>query len=495
MTPKPKLFIGSSVEGLPVAHAIQSNLTHNADVIVWDQGVFALSDLTIESLISVLSTCDFGIFVFSPDDVGMIKGTKNKLIRDNVLFELGLFIGNLGRTRTFMVAPANTPKLRIPTDLIGITLGKYDNEKLDDNPQASTAVFCNEVRIAIRKQGLLRSVESSEPAIPKEKEIHDTETPDEEISGSQWLELYSNRKYEDTIISINEKLKSKLTDEDKAFFNALSVVCKIKMNPLEGLKEIEVYLEINKKSVHTWQVVTFFYLHDILFQKAEKTVDEGLKLFPNNPQLLIYKAELFHRMGKRIEAIELLRPFIGVDENLLNSYLDYCKQEGMQDEALNNLRLAFLDNTYSEFISSSYARIAYDQQKYKVALYLYYYLMGEYPANGYYKVMFGNCAMEFDLYDIAYKNYKEADRIYMESETIAIENIGNVLRTVGLYSEAKTNFLKASALNKESSYSYTHLSTIIQLQKTDSEKLEKIRIQGRIEAFFKPDESSAQVLN
>ncbi len=98
---KPKVFLGSSVEGLSVAYAIQTNLSHDAEITVWSQGVFELSSTTFESLLDILENVDFGIFVFTPDDVIKIRENTTSTVRDNVLFEFGLFLGKLGKQRVY----------------------------------------------------------------------------------------------------------------------------------------------------------------------------------------------------------------------------------------------------------------------------------------------------------------------------------------------------------------------------------------------------------
>lgn len=131
---KPALFIASSSESLDLASAMQENLEHVAEVTVWSQDVFKLSRYNIESLIDALETSDFGVFIFEPQDITNIRGTDKLTVRDNVLFELGMFIGKLGRERCFIVAPrGNEDDIHLPSDLLGITPALYEPNRQDNN--------------------------------------------------------------------------------------------------------------------------------------------------------------------------------------------------------------------------------------------------------------------------------------------------------------------------------------------------------------------------
>jgi predicted nucleotide-binding protein len=49
--------------------ALQDQLNAKANVTIWNQGVFALNASYVDSLIDGLKNSDFGVFVFSPDDI------------------------------------------------------------------------------------------------------------------------------------------------------------------------------------------------------------------------------------------------------------------------------------------------------------------------------------------------------------------------------------------------------------------------------------------
>ena len=153
---KPALFVGCSVEALAVAYAIQENLEHDAEVTVWPQGVFGLSKTPMRSLAQVLDRSEFGIFVFAPDDRVQLRKRTFSAVRDNVIFELGLFAGHLGIDRSFIVIPADGKALHVPTDLTGVTPGTYEPRRRDGNLQAALGPFCNQVRMALKGRRPIR---------------------------------------------------------------------------------------------------------------------------------------------------------------------------------------------------------------------------------------------------------------------------------------------------------------------------------------------------
>ena len=146
---KQRIFIGSSKENLRIAYAVQANLEQDHVPTVWDQGIFELSKSVLDSLVSTLDRSDAAVFVLSPDDVLKLRDTRYQAVRDNVIFELGLFLGRLGVERTYMIVPRDTPDLRIPSDLCGITPATYDPRRDDGNWQAALGPACHQVREAL----------------------------------------------------------------------------------------------------------------------------------------------------------------------------------------------------------------------------------------------------------------------------------------------------------------------------------------------------------
>ncbi len=150
--PRPILFVGCSAESLPVARAIQSTLTHDPIIVnVWTDGIFKASSFPIESLEQELPKVDFAALVLASDDRVISRSVASDAPRDNIIFELGLFMGALGRSRTFLVHPRGAD-LKIPTDLIGIVPLVYESGAADGLSSA-VASACNELRTAIRAAG------------------------------------------------------------------------------------------------------------------------------------------------------------------------------------------------------------------------------------------------------------------------------------------------------------------------------------------------------
>lgn len=141
-----RIFVGSSSEAIAVCRAVQSELDDEFDVTVWDQGVFSLTRAGFDSLLAALDSYDAGVFVLRGDDVTTSRGATTSTVRDNVLFELGMFVGRLGPDRTFMLVPS-APRPELPSDLDGVTTANYDARRFaDGEKRAAVGPACTRIR-------------------------------------------------------------------------------------------------------------------------------------------------------------------------------------------------------------------------------------------------------------------------------------------------------------------------------------------------------------
>ena len=119
---KPRIFIGSSSEGLAVAQQVKAFFENDYETYLWTDDIFKFNENFLETLMKEANLFDFSLLVFTKDDY-----TKSRLVgfdspRDNVIFEFGLFLGRLGRNNAFVVKDED---VKLPSDLLGITLATF----------------------------------------------------------------------------------------------------------------------------------------------------------------------------------------------------------------------------------------------------------------------------------------------------------------------------------------------------------------------------------
>lgn len=149
---KIRVFVISSAEALEVARIIQNAMAHDGFLVtLWTDGVFKVASYALESLESAVDESDFAIAVAHSDDMTLFRGQDWPTPRDNVVFELGLFMGRLGRKRAILMEPRED-KIKLPSDLSGITTIPYTYEPGKD-AAALMAPACNILRGHINEWG------------------------------------------------------------------------------------------------------------------------------------------------------------------------------------------------------------------------------------------------------------------------------------------------------------------------------------------------------
>jgi predicted nucleotide-binding protein len=149
---KVRVFVISSAEALHVARAVENAFAHDPFLtVVWANGVFRVTNYTLETLEQELEKSDFAIAIAHPDDHSIVREESWPSPRDNVVFELGFFMGKLGRERAILMEPRGQ-KVKLPSDLAGITTIKYRYEP-EHELASLISPACNELRDHIRQLG------------------------------------------------------------------------------------------------------------------------------------------------------------------------------------------------------------------------------------------------------------------------------------------------------------------------------------------------------
>ena len=149
---KVRVFIICSVEALPIARAIENALEYDPFTVeIWNEGCFKVANYTIKSLEEAVDQADFAIAIAHADDEIKSREKTWPATRDNVIFELGLFMGRLGLERAILMEPRGKD-IKLPSDLAGVTTIAYRFQKGED-AASLMGPACNKLRDHIQRLG------------------------------------------------------------------------------------------------------------------------------------------------------------------------------------------------------------------------------------------------------------------------------------------------------------------------------------------------------
>ena len=132
MALKPRVFIGSSTEGLPIAKMVRRSLSKWAECTLW-KDAFTFNRSYFDTLAKSINFYDMGVLVATADDFTRSREQMFESPRDNVVFEFGLFLGGLGPKKVFLIRQDGT---KLPSDLLGISLPTFPRESGQEQREA-----------------------------------------------------------------------------------------------------------------------------------------------------------------------------------------------------------------------------------------------------------------------------------------------------------------------------------------------------------------------
>lgn len=469
---KPRAFVGSSVEGLNVAYAVQQNLMHDAEVTVWDQGVFELSSTTIESLTKTLSDNDFGIFVFSRDDLVKIRNKESPAVRDNILFEFGLFIGRMGRERVFFLLPTDD-ELHLPSDLLGVTPGRYDPARSDGSMQAAAGPACHQIRTQMKALGPLPSRAVAVSGAD--------ETATASPTTKSWIFDFFNERYAEAIKTLETRLE-KESGDDALTTQVWLLHCRQKQAKATDPSLLIKFASDYKSSSRTQSTVASILRWEKHTDKALEMLQKARDDAPRDSILALAIAACHQEFADHENAIaELCR--IGASDypEVAVELAETYEKVEKKDEALKVIQSAHKKHPTNREIRYKYARIAGDLNMTSVAICLLDELTSDDSKSVEYWGYLGNACLDAELYDQALQAYRRAESNMGKdySGQWIVSNIGNLFKNKGLPSEACTYLERALLIEPTSEFAHNRLAISLKSRDAEEKEFRKKVLEGR----------------
>lgn len=198
---RPRVFIGSSREGLKLAAAVKQRLSNEADIDLWNNHkIFPVGELTLPKLESCASNYDFALIILTPDDIVRSRQNTKSAPRDNLIFEAGLFMGRIGRQRTLIIQ-SDRRGLKLPSDFSGLTVAFYRDGLVTRDLHESVRLACEQVGDAFKILGISESRRVSALGQASESMIELVGRTERLLSGFE-----SQRKWFDSVNSAGPAL-------------------------------------------------------------------------------------------------------------------------------------------------------------------------------------------------------------------------------------------------------------------------------------------------
>jgi len=121
------VFVGSSNEAVEYYEQICGTLEEQGHQVKGWKSSFEKGESFLTALLRIADFVDAALLLATPEDILYSRGEKTPVLRDNVLFEAGLFMGKLGPFAAGVVVIGNGT-VKLPSDLNGVCIFFFRDE-------------------------------------------------------------------------------------------------------------------------------------------------------------------------------------------------------------------------------------------------------------------------------------------------------------------------------------------------------------------------------